>query len=114
MPLLNSAPRPAARMAGSLSPAEARVEGVIDGDRFLAAPERAEPEALVEQRPGDLLAEGRFAVAAEARVEGVINCDRFLAAPERAERDSLVEQRLGDCSRTTGSLSPPKRASRAS
>ena len=75
--------------------AEAGQQLVVDGDRVLAAVERAEPEPLVDERLGDLFAQRQLGRRAEAGQQIVVDGDRVLAAVERAERDPLVDKCCG-------------------
>src|SRR5439155_1428630 len=58
--------------------------------------ERTQPDSLVDERPGDSLAQGRFGGIGEAAQHLIIGLDRFFAAVERTQPDSLVVERLGD------------------
>ena len=90
---------------------EARVEHVVGGEFVLAAPERAERDALVEQRARP---SGSVQVASEARVERVIGGKFSTPRPSAPSLKPLLTSALATSARTAGSASPPKRASSAS
>ena len=76
--------------------AVARDDLLVDPDSLLGATERPQPDALVEQRAGDLRAQRRLGRGAVARDDLLVDPDSLLGATERPQPEALADQRHGD------------------
>ena len=87
--------------------AVARDDLLVDPDSFLGATERPEPEALVDQRLGDLLAQRRLGRVAVARDDLLVTPTASSERPSAPSLKPLLTSAPATCSRSAGSVAAP-------